>query len=148
MHLEPPFDQLPPPPGRVPEGPTRPVTVGLPEDIAAWLDERCGSDAVLRNNLVVLALDALRRYDEGRGWPPDVPTKPAPQFESFEAFQKWLGDAGGEDDDVSMNEVVRDIYRSRGYPMEHFKFGPDAPPDTGEAESEDGSEATGIREAA
>ena len=184
VKLTPPFDQLPPPRGRAPGGPSRQVTVELPADLAAWLDDRTGGDPALRANLAALALDALRRYDEGRGWP-DVPAErltperraailaelaaPADPDAEPDGFDEWLEEREAErnrlteraeavdaaqapydksaeevlawihalpDDlpgETPMEEIVRDIYRRRGYPMDDFKFGPD--PDTTPADA-------------
>ena len=108
-----------PPPDKPapPAGTTRAVTVELPADLAAWLEDRAGVDPAARSEVVAGTLDAARRS----GGPP------ARSFGTAEDFLTWYQslpeDPPGE---APMGEIVRDIYRRRGYPMEHFVFGPDA----------------------
>ena len=119
MPLAPPFEI----PGADADASRESVTVTVPADLAAWLRERSGGDERLRDALAASALHAARQYDRGEGWP-DTDAPPAPRFGTFEEFQAWLDalpDDGGE---VPMGEIVRQIYRERGYPMDQFAFGP------------------------
>ena len=123
---------VPPPPA--PDRVTRRIVLDLPEDLAAWLDAQTGGDAAARTALPIEAVDKLRPAGPGGA---AGGNDPPPRSGSCEAFQAWLGDTGDRDDDAAMREVVREIYRDRGYPMEHFVFGPDAPGDAADVADDD-----------
>ena len=96
MLLDPPFDRLRRPSPDDP--PPRDLTVPLPPDLHAWLAERCGDDAAAQADYVTLALDCLRQFEGGRGWP-GLQKKPGPRTpEQVAALRAELDAIRVEDD--------------------------------------------------